>query len=202
KGRTGGTTVYELMERMDRASDRQRAMAQAAERVMEYYCKREWQDALRVFEVAEAEEGQDPALRHIRSMCEELDRNPPPDDWHPVVKINEKSTSMAAGAKITSIISISSSLRESSSAFFSMKPGAAGVGERDMTISEASGVPWRCPVVRRRTGLGEAEWIAKREGDDGGVGERAGSDGGEGVLASMEAEKLLGEYCPITWCGC
>lgn len=90
KGRTGGTTIYELMETMERASDRQRAMARDAELIMEYYCKREWKNALQVLKVAEAEESQDPALRHIRNLCEELDQIPPPDDWDPVVKINEK----------------------------------------------------------------------------------------------------------------
>jgi adenylate cyclase len=90
KGRTQGVRVYEPLAVAADADDRLRKISAISEQALSAYLARRFHDAATLYaELAELAPN-DHAAPALRSRCDELHANPPPDDWSGTVVMHEK----------------------------------------------------------------------------------------------------------------
>jgi adenylate cyclase len=89
-GRNQGLAVYELLGMADLGSSHAPEWVAAYEAGLEAYVRRDWADAIELFETAIANRGDDLPSRIFIERCREYLASPPPEDWTAVSILAEK----------------------------------------------------------------------------------------------------------------
>jgi adenylate cyclase len=89
-GRTQGLAVYELLGMADRGASQPPEWVITYEAGLDAYARREWSEAVELFERAIAHRGDDLPSRIFVERCRNYLASPPPEDWTAVSILAEK----------------------------------------------------------------------------------------------------------------
>jgi len=92
KGRVKPTPIFEVLDRVEFASDRTRLVAEQSASAMQSYLGREFGQAITCLDcILRAKENRDPAGEVLRRRCVKFLERPPPPEWDGAEVLNQKT---------------------------------------------------------------------------------------------------------------